>query len=70
MKEVYEILITMGANGSRGYTSVMGKKEPVAHPCNCKCECPYGYGRAMCFPCMERILHDHQAGKRNPVGRV
>lgn len=70
MEGVYEILITMGVADSRNYSSVMGKKEPVAHPCNCKCECPYGYGRAMCFPCMERILHDHQTRKSNSADRV
>lgn len=25
--------------------SVIGQKEPLAHPKNCKNECPYGYGR-------------------------
>lgn len=67
METVYEILISMGATGSKNYSSVMGKKEPIAHPCNCKCECPYGYGRAMCFPCLARIMSEHSEKKSAPM---
>ncbi|WP_074462435.1 hypothetical protein [Butyrivibrio hungatei] len=44
--------------------SVIGQKEPLAHPKNCKHECPYGYGRAFCWPCMAMILADHRAGRK------
>lgn len=43
--------------------SVIGQKEPVAHPKNCKNECPYGYGRAFCWPCMAKIMAEHRAVK-------
>jgi len=44
--------------------SVIGQKEPLAHPKNCKHECPYGYGRAFCWPCMAKILADHRAARK------
>ena len=47
-----------------GYSSVIGKKEPLAHPQNCKTECPYGHGRAFCFPCMAKIMSEHNAAKK------
>lgn len=46
------------------YSSVMGKKEPLAHPQNCSTECPYGYGRAFCFPCMAKIMSEHRAARK------
>lgn len=46
--------------------SCTGKKEPIAHPKNCKTECSYGYGRAFCFPCMAKIMADHKAYKNTP----
>ncbi len=45
-------------------TSVIGKKEPLAHPQNCRTECPYGYGRAFCFPCMAKIMAEHNAARK------
>lgn len=48
MSREYNVAKTMTSN----YSSVIGKKEPLPHPQNCKTECPYGYGRAFCFPCM------------------
>ena len=60
----YEILKTMGVIQTRLATSILGKKEPVAHPCNCKTECPYGYGRSFCFPCMAKIMSERNASKK------
>ena len=60
----YEILKVMGVIQKRPATSIMGKKEPVAHPCNCKTECPYGYGRSFCFPCMAKIMNEHRAKRK------
>jgi len=48
---------------SQPYTSALGKKEPLAHPKNCKTECPYGYGRAYCFPCFAKIMAGHRTTK-------
>ena len=45
---------------SKPYTSNIGKKEPVAHPKNCRHECPYGYDRTFCFPCYAKIMADHK----------
>ena len=44
--------------------SVIGQKEPLAHPKNCSNECPYGYGRAFCWPCMKKIMGEHNAAKK------
>ncbi len=63
MSAEYNKLKTMGVTGSY-YTSVIGKKEPLPHPCNCKTECPYGYGKAFCFPCMAKIMSEHYANKK------
>lgn len=54
---------TTGVTGEN-YSSVIGKKMPLAHPCNCKTECPYGYDRAFCFPCMAKIMAEFRAGKK------
>lgn len=46
----------------------IGQKEPLAHPCNCRTECPFGYGKAYCFPCLAKIIHDYKgpdAGKED-----
>ena len=53
----------MGAIGAKPVTSVMGKREPVAHPQNCRLECPYGKGRSFCFPCMAKILSERKSEK-------
>lgn len=45
-------------------TSMVGKKMPLAHPCNCKHECSYGKDRAFCFPCMAKIVAEHKALKK------
>lgn len=60
----YEILKVMGVIQKRPATSIMGKKEPVAHPCNCKTECPYGYGRSFCFPCMAKIMSERNSSRK------
>jgi len=44
--------------------SVIGQKEPLAHPKNYKHECPYGHGRAFCWPCMAKILAEHRAARK------
>ncbi|MBO6241424.1 MAG: hypothetical protein J6M44_03160 [Butyrivibrio sp.] len=44
--------------------SVIGQKEPLAHPKNCSHECPYGYGRAFCWPCMAKIMNEHRANRK------
>ena len=49
------------------FSSVMGHKEPVAHPQNCRTECPYGHGRSFCFPCMAKIMTEHNAAKKAKV---
>ena len=51
---------------AQSYSSVIGEKEPVAHPSNCKNECPYGYDRSFCFPCMAKIMAEHRANKKQP----
>ena len=28
-------------------------------PQNCKTPCPYGVGKAFCFPCMGKIMDEH-----------
>ena len=66
----YEILKVMGVIQKRPATSIMGKKEPVAHPCNCKTECPYGYGRSFCFPCMAKIMSEKSASRRSVVANA
>ena len=39
-------------------------RERAPHPCNCKTECPYGYGKAFCFPCMAKIMQEHNAKRK------
>lgn len=60
MSRAYNIRRVMTQN----YSSVIGQKEPLAHPQNCKTECPYGYGRAYCFPCMAKIMAEHRAAQK------
>ncbi len=59
----YSLLKTMGVTEARPVTSVMGKKEPTAHPTNCRIQCSYGMGKTFCFPCMKEILEEHKALK-------
>jgi len=61
MSREYNVMQTMTNN----YSSVIGKKEPLAHPQNCRTECPYGYGRSFCFPCMAKIMAENNATKKN-----
>ena len=51
----------MGSCDSRPATSVIGKKEPVANPKNCRTQCSYGTGKSFCFPCMAMILSERKA---------
>ena len=44
--------------------SAINMKEPIAHPCNCDHECCYGKDRALCFPCMKKIVEEHRAAKK------
>ena len=55
MSASYNIMKTTGVTGM-DTGSVIGKKEPIKHPVNCKTECPYGYDRAYCFPCYAKIM--------------
>ncbi len=55
-------LKTNGVTGEN-QSSVLGRREPLAHPCNCKKECPYGYNRAFCFPCYAKIMAEHRKKK-------
>lgn len=48
-------------NTGEAYNPIIGKKEPLSHPVNCKNECPYGYDRAFCFPCMLKIQREMKA---------
>ena len=63
MSAEYNIRKTTGVTGAH-YSSAIGQKEPLAHPCNCKDECPYGYGKAFCFPCYKKIMSEHYAAKK------
>ena len=63
MSAEFNVMKTTGVTGAK-YSSVICKKEPLAHPCNCKTECPYGYGKAFCFPCMAKIMAEHRAAKK------
>ena len=69
MSAAYNVMKTTGVTGT-SYSSVMGKKAPNAHPCNCKHECPYGKDRAFCFPCMKNIMEEHRAAKKPAVKEV
>lgn len=46
------------------HDSPLGKKEPLNHPKNCKHECCYGFNRAFCWPCMKKIMEEHNAAKK------
>lgn len=63
MSKEFNVTRTTNSN----YSSVMGQKEPVAHPQNCRTECPYGYGRSFCFPCMAKIMSERNAAKKARV---
>ena len=63
MSAEYNVMKTTGVTGEN-YSSVIGKKMPLAHPCNCKHECPYGKDRAFCFPCMQNIMDEFRAKKK------
>lgn len=63
MSKEYNIGRTMTQN----YSSVIGRPEPVAHPLNCNAECPYGKGKSFCFPCMAKIMAEHNAAKKGNV---
>ena len=63
MSAQYNIMRTTGVTGV-AYRSAIGQKEPLAHPKNCKTECPYGYGKAFCFPCMAKIMSEHNTNKK------
>ena len=56
----------VGRTMTQNYSSVIGRPEPVAHPLNCNAECPYGKGKSFCFPCMAKIMaeHDRELAKR------
>lgn len=69
MSAAYNVMKTTGVTGTQ-YSSVLGKKIPNAHPCNCKQECPYGKDRAFCFPCMKNIMEEHRASKKPVVKEV
>ena len=69
MSAAYNVMKTTGVTGTN-YSSVMGKKAPNAHPCNCKHECPYGKDRAFCFPCMKNIVEEHRAARKPVVKEV
>ena len=70
----YSLLKTMGVIEAKPVTSVIGKKEPIAHPTNCRIQCSYGTGKTFCYPCMKLILAEHkeskviQANKEDPLG--
>ena len=64
MSKEYNVGRTMTQN----YSSVIGKPEPVAHPLNCNAECPYGKGKSFCFPCMAKIMAEHNAAKKGTSG--
>ena len=49
------------------FNPIIGKRIPNAHPHNCKHECPYGMDRAFCFPCMKKIMEEHNARKKPAV---
>ena len=51
-------------------SSSLGHRGGLEHPKNCKCECPYGYGRAFCWPCMKKIVSEHNAAKKSAPKEV
>jgi len=57
----------VGRTMTQNYSSVIGRPEPVAHPLNCNAECPYGKGKSFCFPCMAKIMEEHNAAKKGNV---
>ena len=63
MSAQYNALKTTGVTGEFD-SSAIGRKEPLAHPQNCATECPHGYGRAFCFPCIAKIVSEHNAVKK------
>ena len=63
MSAQYNALKTTGVTG-KFISSTIGQKEPLAYPQNCATECPYGYGRAFCFPCIAKIVSEHNAAKK------
>ncbi len=69
MSVPYNELKTNGVTGDSIFP-VVGRGEPIAHPCNCKTECSYGYNRAFCFPCMAKILNEHRAAKNKAARGV
>lgn len=49
---------------------VLTNRERIPHPCNCKTECPYGYGKAFCFPCMAKIMSEHNAARKHSAAKA
>ena len=33
-------------------------------PHNCKTPCPYGVGKTFCFPCMGKIMDEHNKNRK------
>ncbi|MCR5461062.1 MAG: hypothetical protein K6F51_14405 [Acetatifactor sp.] len=50
--------------------SIITNSETLPHPCNCKTECPYGYGKAFCFPCMAKIMSEHNAARKHSAAKA
>ena len=48
----------------RGAHAPYKRNEPVPTPCNCKTPCCYGVARGYCWPCMKKIMEDHNANKK------
>lgn len=64
MSAAFNVIKTTGVTGAQ-YSSVIGRRAPNAHPCNCKHECPYGKDRAFCFPCYAKIMNEHRASRKS-----
>lgn len=57
------VVFVVGSAEERGCNaSVLGKKEPVSHPVNCKEECPYGYDRPSASLVTRRLCRSIEQG--------
>lgn len=48
----------------RGSHEPYTREGAIPSPCNCKTPCCYGRARSYCWPCMKKIVEDHNANKK------
>ena len=57
--------VTVATEGCEEYHDIPSQRKGIVnHPENCKHECPYGFDRAFCWPCMKKIMEEHNATRR------